>query len=66
MRYAHSARFGYTWGEKPNLSALLKGIAERRLKVSWGDEVPPEVTTQGVKAAIEKIKQGLDQLSSSC
>lgn len=59
-------QFGCTWGDKPNISALLKAIASGRLKVFWDDEIPEtEIKQQMMKTAIEKIKQGLEELSIS-
>jgi hypothetical protein len=59
-------KFGCTWGDKPNLSALLKAIADKSLIIHWNDETPaPEIKRSQAKQAIEKIKQGLDELSIS-
>ena len=57
--------FGCTWGEKANISALLKMIAGGKLKIVHGDEqqLPPARIRQG-KAAIAKIATGLQELSS--
>lgn len=59
-------QFGCTWGDKPNVSGLLKAIASHRLQIFWDDETPkPEIKRISAKAAIAKIKQGLDELSDS-
>lgn len=58
-------QYGYTWGDKPNVSALLKAIAQAKLKLVYGDEeeLPKARVKQG-KAAIAKITQGLQELSA--
>ena len=59
-------QFGCTWGEKPNVSALLKAIAARNLIVHYSDELPkPKIKRKQAQLAIAKIKQGLDDLSST-
>lgn len=59
-------QFGYTWGEKPNVSALMKAIASKQLKIYWDDELPkPEIKKKQAQAAIAKIQQGLAELSNS-
>lgn len=61
-----AVQFGCTWGENPNISALLKAIASGALQVYWSNETPPpKIKKESAKAAIEKIKQGLDELSRS-
>jgi hypothetical protein len=56
--------FGCTWGDKPNISALLVAIAQGKLKVYWSEEVPKaEVRSQEAKAAIAKIQAGLSELA---
>lgn len=55
---------GYTWGDKANLSALVKAIAQRKVKLSIdGKEHETDHDKQG-KQAIAKIAQGLHELSS--
>lgn len=58
-------RFGCRWGQKPNVSGLLKAIAAGDLRI-YDDDLPkPEVKRSRAKTAIERIKQGLDDLSSA-
>lgn len=59
-------QFGCTWGDKPNISQLLKDIGRKKLKVVWSDDedaLTPVRAKQG-KAAIEKIVAGLLELSA--
>ena len=61
-----SLQFGCTWGDRPNVSALLKAIANGSLRVSWNDDLPkPEIKRKLAQEAINKIKQGLNDLSQS-
>lgn len=61
-----AAAFGCHWGDKPNISELVKAIAQGRLKVYWSDEVPSaEIRTHQAKAALAKIQQGLAELSDA-
>lgn len=62
---AIALQYGCIWGDKPNVSALLKAIARGELKVVYGDEeqLTPARVKQG-KAAISKITQGLLELSA--
>ena len=54
-----AAAFGCHWGDKPNISELVKAIAQGRLKVYWSDQVPTaEVRSKQAKAALAKIQQG--------
>jgi hypothetical protein len=56
-------QFGCSWGDKPNISALLKAIAVGSLKVIYNDDLPPaEIKKNQARQAIEKIKTGLDEL----
>lgn len=57
--------YGCTWGDKPNISALLKAIAQNKLKIVYGDEeqLTPARVKQG-KAAILKVTQGLQELAA--
>jgi hypothetical protein len=61
-----SLAFGRTWGQKPNISSLLKAIADGELKIYWADDVPaPEIKAHTARAAIGKIMQGFDELKDS-
>lgn len=56
--------FGQTWGDKPNISKLMRAIADGELKVAWGDEETPITKQQrnAMKAAIAMIQEGLSKL----
>lgn len=56
--------FGQTWGEKPNISKLMRAIADGELKVVLGDEETPIATNQrnAIKVAIAMIQEGLSKL----
>lgn len=57
--------FGQTWGnEKPNISQLMRAIADGELRVVWGDEEAPITIKQrsAMKAAIALIQEGLSKL----
>lgn len=56
--------FGQTWGDKPNISQLMRAIANRELKVIWGDEETPITQKQrnAMKVAIALIQEGLAKL----
>ncbi len=57
--------FGQTWGnEKPNISQLVRAIADGELKVTWGDEETPMTKQQrnAMKSAIALIQEGLSKL----
>ena len=61
-----AAAFGCHWGDKPNISELIKAIAQGRLKVYWSEQVPTaEVRSKQAKAALAKIQQGLAELSDA-
>lgn len=55
--------YGQTWGEKPNVSALVKAIANGSIKVAWAD---PDTSTSpkraAMVAAIALIQEGLAKL----
>ncbi|MCC5640630.1 hypothetical protein LC593_33325 [Nostoc sp. CHAB 5844] len=57
--------FGQTWGnEKPNISQLMRAIADGELRVVWGDEEAPITIKQrsAMKVAIALIQEGLSKL----
>lgn len=57
--------FGQTWGnKKPNISQLMRAIADGELRVVWGDEEAPITIKQrgAMKAAIALIQEGLSKL----
>lgn len=58
-------QYGCIWGDKPNVSALLKEIARGRLVVYYSDD-KVEVSSRAKqgKAAINKVHQGLQELSA--
>lgn len=57
-------QFGQTWGEVPNISKLMRAIADGDLKVVWGDEESPMTIKQrsAMKNAIALIQDGLARL----
>ena len=56
--------FGQTWGEDPNISKLMRAIADGELKVAWGDEESPMTIKQrsAMIAAIALVQEGLSKL----
>lgn len=58
-----AVKYGCTWGEKPNISLLVRAIAQGQLTVSYGDEPELSQARQG-RTAINKISQGLAELSA--
>lgn len=56
-------QFGMTWGERPNISALMAAIAEGKLKVDWAEDLDPESKAAEVAKAIANLKDSLDGLS---
>jgi hypothetical protein len=56
--------YGQTWGEDPNISKLMRAIADGELKVNWGDEESPMTNKQRsvMKGAIALIQEGLAKL----
>lgn len=58
-------QYGCIWGDKPNISALMKAIARAELQITKGDEttIPSARVKQG-RAAIAHIAQGLQELSA--
>ena len=60
---AIALKFGCTWGDKPNVSALMKAIAQRSLEVNWPNgEAPEDTRARSLELAIDAIKSGLDRL----
>lgn len=57
--------FGCTWGDRPNVSELMKRIATGKLKVTWGDETPAPEKNAAVMKAIATIQDGLSLLLRS-
>lgn len=53
-----SVEFGYLWGEKPNISALLKAIADGDLLLSKSDK-PARQKRKLIKNAIASIQDAL-------
>ncbi len=55
--------FGQTWGEKPNVSGLLKALAKGKLRLDYADAAPPDNPKRmAVLAAIALIQEGLSKL----
>jgi hypothetical protein len=62
---ALAVKYGCTWGEKPNISHLMRAIAQGQLTVGYGDESElSQARIKQGKAAISKISQGLAELSA--
>ena len=53
-----SLEFGYLWGEKPNVSALLKAIADGELLLSRSNKPAKQKRTL-IKDAINSIQDAL-------
>ena len=56
-----SVQFGYLWGEKPNISGLLKAIADGDLLLSKSDK-PAKQKRALIKDAICSIQEALNIL----
>jgi len=55
--------FGCTWGEKPNVSALVDAIASGTLKIDYADAAPAENPKRAaILGAIALIQEGLSKL----
>jgi len=55
--------FGQTWGEKPNVSGLLKALAKGKLRLDYADATPPgNPKRTAILAAIALIQDGLSKL----
>jgi len=61
---AIALKFGFTWGDRPNISALLKEIAkESILTVNWADTPPVDNPQRvAINGAIALIQEGLSKL----
>jgi hypothetical protein len=55
--------FGQTWGDRGNISALMKAIAQGKLRVDWADAQPADNPKRvAINAAIALIQEGLSKL----
>jgi len=55
--------FGCTWGDKPNVSALLAEIAVGKLKIDYADAAPADNPKRAaILGAISLIQEGLAKL----
>lgn len=55
--------FGCTWGDKPNVSALLDSIASGRLRIEYADATPADNPKRAaILGAISLIQEGLAKL----
>ena len=55
--------FGQTWGDKPNISALMSAIAKHELRIDWADAEPSENPKRAaILGAIALIQEGLAKL----
>jgi ribosomal protein L10 len=61
-------QFGQTWGERPNVSKLIKAIANGQLIVAYSDETPAEIASRikdvQVRMAVGAIRDGFHQLEN--
>lgn len=57
-----AVEFGYLWGEKPNISGLLKAVADGELLLSRSDQ-PTKQKRALIKDAISSIQSALTSLS---
>jgi hypothetical protein len=62
---AIALKFGCTWGDKPNVSELMKRIAAGKLEITWGDEAPAPEKNAAIMKAIATIQDGLSLLLRS-
>lgn len=62
---AIALKFGCTWGDKPNVSELMKRIAAGKLEITWGDETPAPEKNAAIMKAIATIQDGLSLLLRS-
>ena len=53
-----SVEFGYLWGEKPNISALLKAIVNGEILLSKSDR-PTKQKRKLIKDAIASVQETL-------
>ena len=55
--------FGCTWGEKPNVSALVDAIAAGTLRLDYADAAPADNPKRAaILGAIALIQEGLSKL----
>lgn len=58
-------QFGCHWGDRPNISELMKQIARHNLRVGrFDEEEMPNLRSKQGRAAVEKIVKGLLELSA--
>jgi len=55
--------FGQTWGDKPNISALMTAIAQGQLRLERGEEPNPESKQEKKRLALVQIQEGLGKLA---
>jgi hypothetical protein len=55
--------FGCTWGEKPNVSALVAALASGKLRIDYADAAPADNPKRtAILSAIALIQEGLSKL----
>lgn len=55
--------FGRTWGEKPNVSALMSSIAKHQLRLDYADAAPTDNPKRAaILGAIALIQEGLSKI----
>ena len=58
-----AATYGYTWGERPNVSALVDAIAQGHLRLDYADATPQDNPKRtAILAAMALIQDGLSKL----
>jgi len=59
-----AASFGLTWGDEPNVSALIREIADGRLAVSRADAPMPEASRPNYENQIQSIKDAVSAMEN--
>lgn len=54
-----AAKFGYYWGENPNISQLLKAIADGEIQLSKKEVIPKLQRNLEIKREIIEIQEAL-------
>jgi len=56
--------FGLTWGDEPNVSALIREIADGRLAVSRADAPIPEASRPNYEKQLQAIKGAVSAMEN--
>lgn len=59
-----AATFGLTWGDEPNVSALIREIADGRLAVSQADAPIPEASRPNYEKQLQAIKDAVSAMEN--